>query len=140
MKLKEIMTNDVEVIRVNDTLQTAARKMRDLNIGFLPVFDGDQLIGVISDRDIIVRAIAEGTDPNSMLGRELATSPAICCFDDEGVDEAARTMHDNQIRRLVILSRQDSRLVGIVSLSDLALNTNGKLTGKVLKSVFEPVG
>ena len=140
MKIKEIMTNEVQAIRVNDTLQAAAKKMRDSDIGFLPVFDGEQLVGVLSDRDIIVRAIAEGIDPLAMLGRELVTSPAICCFDDQEVEEAARLMRDNQIRRLVILNRGDKRLAGIISLGDLALNADGKLTGKVLQSVVEPVG
>ena len=140
MKLKEIMTSDVEVVRVNDSLQTAARKMRDSDIGFLPVFDGDQLIGVLSDRDIIVRAIAEGIDPLAMLGRDLVTSPAICCFDDQEVEEAARLMRDNQIRRLVILNRRNGQLTGVISLSDLTLNVDSKLTDKVLQSVFEPVG
>ena len=140
MKLKEIMTSDVEVVRVNDSLQTAARKMRDSDIGFLPVFDGDQLVGVLSDRDIIVRAIAEGIDPLAMLGRDLVTSPAICCFDDQEVEEAARLMRDNQIRRLVILNRRNGQLTGVISLSDLTLNVDSKLTDKVLQSVFEPVG
>ncbi len=139
MKLKEIMTSDVQVIQVNDTLQTAARKMRDAEIGFLPVFDGEQLVGVLTDRDIIVRAIAEGTDPKTMLGRELATSPVIYCFEDQDVEVAAQLMHDNQIRRLAILSRHDRNLVGVISLSDLVINADGKLTGKVLQSVFEPV-
>jgi len=139
MKIKEIMTSDVKVIRVNDTLQAAARKMRDSDIGFLPVIDGDQLVGVMSDRDIIVRAIADGTDPQTMLGRDLATSPAIYCFDDQEIEEAARLMHDNQIRRLVVLNRRDKHLAGVISLGDLALNADGKLTGKVLQSVFEPV-
>jgi CBS domain-containing protein len=139
MKLKEIMTAPVETVQVNDTLQTAARKMRDADIGLLPVFDGDQLAGVLTDRDIIVRAIAAGTDPKSMLGRELSTSPAICCFDDQDVEEAARLMHDTQIRRILILDHQDRSLAGIVSLSDLALNVDSRLTGKVLQSVSEPV-
>ncbi|HZJ23946.1 MAG TPA: CBS domain-containing protein [Anaerolineales bacterium] len=138
MKLKEIMTNDVEVIHPNDTLQTAARKMHDRDIGFLPVCDGDRLIGVLTDRDLITRALAEGMESKAMLGRDLVTSPAIYCFDDQSIDEAAKLMHDNQIRRLVILSR-DKRMVGVVSLGDLAMNTDDKLSGEVLQSVSEPL-
>jgi CBS domain-containing protein len=138
MKLKEIMTSDVEVIHPNDTLQTAARKMRDRDIGFLPVCDGDRLIGVLSDRDLIVRALAEGMDSKAMIGRELVTSPAIYCFDDQSVDEAAKLMHDNQIRRLVILHRGDKRMVGVVSLGDLAVNVDDKVSGDVLQSISEP--
>ena len=138
MKLDEIMTRDVEVIHLNDTLQAAAQKMRDRNIGFLPVCDGDRLIGVLSDRDLIVRALAEGLNSNATVGRDLITSPAIYCFDDQSVDEAAKLMHDNQIRRLVILNRDDKRMVGVISLGDLAVNVDDKLSGDVLQSISEP--
>jgi len=138
MKLKEIMSTDVEVIHPNDTLQTTAQKMRDRDIGFLPVCDDDRLIGVLTDRDVIVRAIAEGMDPNVTIGRDLVTSPAIYCFDDQSVDEAAKLMHDNQIRRLVVLHRGDKRMVGVVSLGDLAVNVDDKLSGEVLQSISEP--
>jgi len=138
MKLREIMTSNVEVIHPNDTLQTAASKMHDRDIGFLPVCDGDRLIGVLTDRDLITRALAEGMESKAMLGRDLVTSPAIYCFDDQSVDEAAKLMHDNQIRRLVILSR-DKRMVGVVSLGDLAMSADDKLSGDVLQSVSEPL-
>ena len=139
MKLKEIMTRDVEVIHPHDSLQTAAQKMRDRDIGFLPVCDGDRLVGVVSDRDIIVRVIAEGMDPKAMIERDLVTAPVIYCFEDQDVDEAARIMQENQIRRLVILNR-DKRLVGIVSLGDLARNRPADRSGEVLQSVSEPDG
>lgn len=139
MKLKEIMTQDVEVIHPDDSLQTAAQKMRDRDIGFLPVCDGDRLVGVVSDRDIIVRVIAEGMDPKAMIGRDLVTAPVIYCFEDQDVDEAARIMQENQIRRLVILNR-DKRLVGVVSLGDLARNRPADRSGEVLQSVSEPDG
>jgi CBS domain-containing protein len=138
MKLREIMTSNVEVIHPDDTLQTAAEKMRDRDIGFLPVCDGDRLIGVLTDRDLITRAFAEGMESKAMLGRDLVTSPAIYCFDDHSVDEAAKLMHDNQIRRLVILSR-DKRMVGVVSLGDLAISADDKLSGELLQSVSEPM-
>ena len=138
MKLNQIMTREVEVIYPDDTLKTAAQKMRDRDIGFLPVCDGDRLIGVLTDRDLITRALAEGTESKAMLGRDLVTSPAIYCFDDQSVDEAAKLMHDNQIRRLVILSR-DKRMVGVVSLGDLAMNIDDKKSGDVLQSVSEPM-
>ena len=138
MKLREIMTDNVEVIHPDDTLQTAAEKMRDRDIGFLPVCDGDRLIGVLTDRDLITRALADGMDSKTMLGRDLVTSPAIYCFDDQSVDEAAKLMHDNQIRRLVVLSR-DNQMVGVISLGDLAMNIDDKKSGDVLQSVSEPV-
>lgn len=140
MKLSEIMTRDVVVIQPDDSLQSAAKKMRDLNIGFLPVCDGDDLLGVISDRDITVRALADGMDVAIMLGRDLMTTPAIYCFDDQDASEAAKIMEENQIRRLVVLSREDKKIVGVISLGDIARNETNNLSGQVLQKVSEPDG
>ena len=140
MKLSEIMTGEVAILQPDDSLQFAAKKMRDLNIGFLPVCDGEDLIGVISDRDIIIRALAEGMDGSIMLGRDMMTTPAIYCFDDQDVSEAAQIMEENQIRRLVVISRVDNRLVGIVSLGDLARTEPVDRSGKVLQKVSAPNG
>jgi len=140
MKLSEIMTRDVVVMQPDDSLQSAAKKMRDRNIGFLPVCDGEELIGVISDRDITIRALADGMDVNIMLGRDLMTVPAIYCFDDQDVSEAAKIMEENQIRRLVVLSRDEKRLVGVISLGDLARNEPTDRSGQVLQKVSEPDG
>ena len=140
MKLSEIMTREVAILQPDDSLQFAAKKMRDLNIGFLPVADGEDLLGVISDRDIIVRALADGMDGTIMLGRDMMTTPAIYCFDDQEVSEAAKVMEENQIRRLVILNRDDKRIVGVVSLGDLARNETPDRSGRVLKKVSEPDG
>ena len=135
MKLSEIMTREVEIIQPDDPLRVAAKKMRDRDIGFLPVCDGETLLGVLSDRDITIRALADGMDVNIMLGRDLMTTPAIYCFEDQDVSEAAKIMAENQIRRLVVLSRDDKRLVGVISLGDLARND---LSGKVLQKVSQP--
>jgi CBS domain-containing protein len=140
MKLSEIMTRDVVVMQPDDSLQSAAKKMRDRNIGFLPVCDGEELLGVISDRDLTIRALADGMDVNIMLGRDLMTAPAIYCYDDQDIDEVAKIMEENQIRRLVVLSRDDKRLVGVVSLGDLARNESADRSGKVLQKVSEPDG
>jgi CBS domain-containing protein len=140
MKLSEIMTREVAILQPDDSLQFAAKKMRDLNIGFLPVCDGEDLVGVISDRDIIIRALADGMDVNIMLGRDMMTTPALYCFEDQDVSEAAKIMEENQIRRLVVLSREDKRLVGVVSLGDLARNETTDRSGRVLKKVSEPDG
>src|SRR6266542_5002329 len=135
MKLSEIMTREVVTIGPDDTLQTAAKKMRDRDIGFLPVCDGENLLGVLSDRDITIRALADGMDVAVMLGRDLMTAPAIYCFEDQDVDEAARIMQENQIRRLLVLSRDDKRLVGVLSLGDLAMKSNTDRSGEVLQSI-----
>lgn len=140
MKLSEIMTRDVVVIQPDDSLQMAAKKMRDLDIGFLPVCDGETLIGVLSDRDLTVRALADGMDVNIMLGRDLMTAPAICCYEDQEANEAAKIMAENQIRRLVVLDRADQSIVGVVSLGDLARHETVTRAGRVLKRVSEPEG
>jgi CBS domain-containing protein len=138
MKLSEIMTREVEIIQPDDTLRLAAQKMRDRDIGFLPVCDGDSLMGVLSDRDIAIRALADGMDINVMLGRDLMTTPAIYCFDDQDVTDAAKLMGENQIRRLVILGRESERVVGVISLGDLARKGITDISGQVLQRVSEP--
>ena len=113
MKLKEIMTQEVEIVHTDDSVRTAAEKMRYRDIGFLPVYDGEQLIGVLTDRDIVIRVMAEGVDPKKSLSQDWITKPVVSCYDDQDVDEAARLMEEHQIRRLVILGRDDERIVGV---------------------------
>jgi CBS domain-containing protein len=134
------MTRDVEVIGPDDSIQTAAQKMRDRDVGFLPVCDGERLTGVVSDRDIAVRVIAEGRDTRSVVSRDLLSSPVIYCFADQEVGDAARLMHDKQIRRLVVLDRDSKRMVGVVSLGDIATNSAEEISGEVLQGVSEPSG
>lgn len=138
MKLREIMTREVEIAQPDDSLQSVAKKMRDRDIGFLPVCDGEVVLGVLSDRDITIRALADGMDANIMLARDLMTTPAISCFEDQDVREAAKIMEEKQIRRLVVLSRDGKSLVGVISLGDLARNGTANLSGKVLQKVSEP--
>ena len=138
MKLNEIMTRDVEIVHPDDSLQIAALKMRNRNIGFLPVFDGNRLVGVLSDRDISVRALARGLNSNNLVTGDMVSSPVIYCYEDQDVEEAAQLMQENQIRRLVVLDR-DKRLAGVVSLGDLAMNGSSHLSGEVLQSISEPV-
>ena len=138
MKLNEIMTREVEIVHPEDSLQTAAQKMRYRDIGFLPVCDGERLVGVLTDRDIALRATADGVDPRKSLSKEWITTPVVYCFDDQDVEEAAQLMREHQIRRLVILDRGNKRLVGVVSLGDLATNVEERQSGKVLQEVSEP--
>jgi CBS domain-containing protein len=138
MQLKDVMTRDVEVIHPNATLEEAAAKMDALNVGPLPVCDGDRLVGMLTDRDVTVRATAAGRDPKTTRVREVMTDEVVYCFEDQDTNEAARIMEEKQIRRLVILNR-DKRLVGIVSLGDLAVTTqDDQLSGEVLERVSEP--
>jgi len=138
MKLRDVMTRDVEVIHPDATLREAAETMEALDVGPLPVCDGARLVGMITDRDLVVRAMSAGQDPNSAKVREVMTPDVAYCFEDQDVTDAAQMMKDKQIRRLVILDR-DKRLVGIVSLGDLAVETgNDRMSGDVLEKVSEP--
>lgn len=139
MQVSEVMTVGAECTSPNATLREAARKMRDLDVGTLPVCgDSDRLVGMITDRDMAVRAIAEGRDPSTARVREFMTPDVVYCFEDQDVNEAAHLMQENQIRRLVVLNRED-RLVGIVSLGDLAVETGDmQLAGCTIEAVSEP--
>ena len=139
MKLREVMSTDVEVVGPEATLAEAAEAMRQLNVGILPVCDGDTLLGVLTDRDITIRGVAAGADPNRMTVQQAMTQDLVYCFDDQDVRAAATLMEDKQLRRLLILDR-DKKLAGIVSLGDLAIETaNERLAGEVLERVSEPV-
>jgi len=139
MLLKDIMTPNPQCIGPEDTLQEAARMMRDLDVGSLPVCGvDDRLAGMITDRDIAVRAVAEGKDPRTTPVREAMTEEVVYGFEDQEVDDAARVMEQRQIRRLVVLNH-DKRLVGIVSLGNLAIETGARpMANEVLREVSEP--
>jgi CBS domain-containing protein len=138
VQLKEVMTSGVEVISPEASIREAAEKMSHLDIGPLPVCDGDRLVGMLTDRDITVRAVAEGRDPVTTLVREVMTPDIVYGFDDQDVQDATRLMEQYQIRRLPVLSRS-KRLVGIVSLGDLAVRPgNLPLASEVLEQVSEP--
>jgi len=138
MQIKDIMTPDVEVVSPDATLTEAAEKMSQLDIGPLPVCDGERLVGMLTDRDITVRATAKGSDPNITTVGEVMTPEVVYCFEDHDVETAAQMMEKHQIRRVPVLNR-DKRLIGMVSLGDLAVSTrNKKLAGETLRHVSEP--
>jgi CBS domain-containing protein/sporulation protein YlmC with PRC-barrel domain len=138
MQIKEIMTRQVEVIHPEATLWEAAQKMAGLDVGPLPVCKGDELVGMLTDRDITVRATAEGRDPKTTRVHEVMTPDVVYVFEDEDVSEAASIMMEEQVRRLVVLN-QSKKLVGIISLGDLAVHTGDvQQAGETLESVSEP--
>ncbi len=139
MLVTNVMTRGAECVRPTDSLQVAAQKMRNLDVGPLPVCgDNDRLVGMITDRDITVRAVAEARDPRTTTAEEIMTPDVVFCYDDQDVQEAARLMKENQVRRLVVLNR-DKRLVGILSLGDVAVETGDeKLAGQTLEEVSLP--
>lgn len=132
------MTTQPECIQPDAPLVEAARKMLSLDVGMLPICEDDRLVGTVTDRDIAIRAVAEGLDPNSTPVRQVMSPGIVYCFEDQSIEEAAEIMEDSQIRRLPVLSL-DKRLVGIISLGDLAVRTNrDQLAGEVLERVSEP--
>ena len=135
MQVREVMTRDVKIASPEDTLQHAAEMMVDIDAGVLPVGENDRLVGILTDRDIAVRAVAKGKAP-SVKVREVMSAELKYIFEDETVEDAARNMGELQVRRLPVLSR-DKRLVGIVSLGDVALKKE-KPAGAALKEVSKP--
>jgi CBS domain-containing protein len=132
------MTRNPEVVSPTATIEEAARKMDQLDVGPLPVCENERLVGMITDRDITVRATSAGKDPRSTMIREAMSQDLVYCFEDQDVRDAARLMEDKQIRRMPVLNR-DHRLVGIVSLGDIATDTrDDRLSGEVLERVSEP--
>jgi CBS domain-containing protein len=139
MKLKDVMTRNVEVIRPDAPIAEAAKRMDELNVGPLPVCDGERLVGMLTDRDITVRATSAGRDPKTTTVREAMTQDVVYCYEDQDVREAAKIMSDKQIRRMPVISRDNRRLVGIVSLGDIAIDArDDKMTGETLEKVSEP--
>jgi CBS domain-containing protein len=132
------MTPNVETIHPDRPLQEAAEMMKTLDVGSLPVCDNRRLLGMLTDRDITVRAVAAGRDPTRTKVGDTMTPAMIYCFEDQEIQEAATLMEQHQIRRLPILNR-NQQLVGIVSLGDLAVESKDeRLSGEVLEEVSEP--
>jgi CBS domain-containing protein len=138
MHVRDILTHEVETVSPDTRIQEVARKMKELDIGAVPVCSGRRLLGLITDRDIAVRAIAEGRDPAEMAVSEAMTEEVIFCYQDQDIEDARQLMEHYRIRRLPVVDEQD-QLVGIVSLGDLAVRTSDEeASGEVLREVSEP--
>lgn len=138
MNISEIMTKHVEVVRPDATIEEAAQKMKDIDVGSLPVCDGRKLQGMVTDRDVTIRAVAEGRDPRQTKVKEIMTADIVYGRTGQDVKEIAETMAAHQIRRLPIVN-DDNDLVGIVALGDLAVDGGSdKLSGDVLSDVSRP--
>ncbi|QDT50707.1 Hypoxic response protein 1 [Symmachiella dynata] len=139
MKLIDIMTKNVEAVSVETTISAAANVMARHDIGFLPVIEGDKLVGTITDRDIVVRGLAENNNPTTTPVNEIMTKCLETLSPDEDVEQAAALMQEKQIRRLVLQDR-DGRYVGVVSLGDIAQHAHDwKMSGESLDKICEPV-
>lgn len=138
MELRDIMTRDVEVVSGEASLKDAAVKMRNLDVGLIPVCAGNRLQGMLTDRDITIRATAEGRDPNATKVTEVMSTDVAYCLEDQEIEEAVGLMEARQIRRLPIVN-QEKQLVGIVSLGDIAVQVGDlDLAGETLKEISEP--
>ena len=142
MRVSELMSTDVCTVDPQQSLQMAAQCMSELDIGILPVGENDRLVGMISDRDIAVRGIAAGNGP-SIPVRDVMSKDVKYCFEDQEIEDVTRNMADQQIRRLPVLNR-DKRLVGILSLGDVALAEAGSRkmqhVGNALAGISQPGG
>ena len=140
MLVRDVMTRGVETVAPDATLEEAAALMKDLDVGSLPVVEGERLLGVVTDRDITVRATAAGDHPRVATVMEVMTPVVVTCTEDQDVREAGRLMQEQQIRRLPVIDEM-GRLVGMVSLGDLAVRTGDEqLAGEVVEQVSEPTG
>jgi CBS domain-containing protein len=140
MQIRDVMTRDVRVESPDDTIQHAAARMAELDTGILPVGENDKLVGMITDRDIACRAVANGFDPKSTKVRDVMSSEVKYCYEDEDVTHIAGNMAELQVRRLPVVNRE-KRLVGIISLGDIATHAkSAKLPGDALRRISHPGG
>jgi len=138
MKIREIMTRDVQTVRPDDSIRRAAQLMDQLNVGILPVCDGRDLIGVVTDRDITIRAISAGKQPDRTRVAEVMTANPRYCYEDDPVGSVTELMAGQQIRRVPVVDRND-RLTGIVSLGDLATDAkNDRAVQDTLERISSP--
>jgi CBS domain-containing protein len=137
MKVHEIMTAHARCVGPDNNLVEAAGLMRELDVGALPVCEEDRLIGIVTDRDLALRGIADGKDPNTTFVRDVMTTSVAWAFADQEVEEVVRLMEERQIRRVPVMSRE-KRLVGIVALGDIAISSSPAFSGMALRDVSEP--
>jgi CBS domain-containing protein len=138
MQVNDAMSTDVRIASPDQSIQDAARIMAEIDAGVLPVGDHDRLVGVITDRDIAVRAVAKGLPPSAKV-RDVMSREVMYCFDDEELDDVAQNMADIKVRRLPVLNRS-KRLVGIVSLGDIAMAEGPEPAGDAICGISEPGG
>lgn len=133
-QIRDVMSKDFKFISPETSVQQAAQMMRDLDIGFLPVAENDRMIGMVTDRDIAVRSVAEAQNPSSAPVGEVMTPKTYYCYDDQGVDEICDNMAEIKVRRLPVVNRE-KRLVGIVSLGDVSQQCHRAKTGDALQEI-----
>jgi len=137
MKVQDIMTRDVECIDPETSIGQAAEKMRDHDIGFLPICDNDRLVGTVTDRDITIKSVAQGRDPRDATVREVMNPQVFYCYEDDDIEKVAQYMEEEEVRRMLILNHE-KRLIGVVSIGDIASVSGEKhLAGETLGHIAE---
>jgi CBS domain-containing protein len=132
--IRDVMTKNPCAIDADKPVAYAAKMMRDENVGLAPIVEGQRLIGTLTDRDIAIRVVAEGKDPQTTIVRDVATKRFVTIDSDQDLDEALRLMADNQVRRLPVLD-QDGKLTGIVAQADVARHASDEQTGEVVEQI-----
>lgn len=135
MQVRDVMTRDVRVASPDDTIKDAAARMLELDVGVLPVGEDDKLVGMITDRDIALRAIARGKGPKAKV-RDVMSAEVKYCFEDDDLADVAANMAEIQVRRLPVVN-QSKRLVGIVALGDIATQAKPEATATAIRGVSE---
>ncbi len=138
MKVSQVMTREVVLADPGQTIAEAAQRMARCDSGALPVGENDRLVGMITDRDIAVRAVARNLPPDTPV-RKVMSTEVLYCFDDEDIEHVAKNMGEQQIRRLPVVNR-DKRLVGIVSIADVAFGAASKTAGQAVADISRPGG
>ena len=138
MRVCDAMTRDVRVCTPGQTIRDVAKIMAEIDAGSVPVGENDRLIGMITDRDIAIRAVAQGKGPDTPVREVMSDSKVLYCFEDDELDKVAKNMGDEKVRRLPVVNK-DKRLVGIVSLGNIA-QREGKSVGKAVQGVTKPGG
>jgi CBS domain-containing protein len=138
MRVSEAMTREVRVASPGQSIREVAKIMDEIHAGSVPVGDNDRLVGMITDRDIAIRAVAQGKGPDTPVREVMSDSKVLYCYEDEDLSHVAQNMAQEQVRRLPVVNRE-KRLVGIVSLGDLAQN-EGRAAGKAVKGVSKRGG
>ena len=136
MNIREVMTADPRTVTSGSTVAEAARLMRDEDTGVVPVVEGEKLTGVVTDRDIAIKVVAEGKDPGTTTVQAVASTNLVTIDPQQDLDEALRLMAQHQVRRLPV-TEEDGRLVGIVAQADVARHADAKQTGKVVEDISQ---
>ena len=140
MRVSEAMTREVRVATPGQSIRDVAKMMDEINAGSMPVGENDRLIGMITDRDIAIRAVAQGKGPDTPVREVMSSEKVLYCYDDEELDHVAKNMSEHQVRRLPVVNRE-KRLVGILALGDMARKANGTdPAADALKAISEPGG